>query len=124
MQTDNRKIATIAVAALLFIAFFLPWISFLGNFSAWDVVFGKLSRLFNSGEANFKYLLLLFPVSAILAIILEVRKAETSDVVKLKNIVCMLPMLLFIVKAIAFGVAIADERHGGGGGGGDIGGIV
>jgi|GEM_PF-5781951 len=60
MQTTNKGFI-IAIASLLVVAFFLPWLKFYIELSAWSMVFGETAKYVNS---SLKYVALLIPIAA------------------------------------------------------------
>lgn len=60
------KIWTIILSSLLIVGFFLPWIKVFVSVSAWDVIFGDVSKAVDIGS---KYFLVLLPLLGIYNII-------------------------------------------------------
>lgn len=91
--THKNKI--IIVAAVLVLAFFMPWLKYFLSLSGWDMVFGSLSSVIDSG---LKILVILIPVSA--GIILYGAAYNNENYPISKNILFRVPLVTIIITTL------------------------
>jgi hypothetical protein len=106
MQTLNRSIS-IALATILVAAFFMPLMRVFGNISAWDMIFGDVSRLI---DTDAKYIAVVIPAAGVLIFIGAVFNNE--DYLIPQRILFLLPILTLISLAIAIGINLEENSRG------------
>lgn len=95
MQSNTKGIV-VTIAAILVIAFFLPWITLFIGISAWDIVFGGIGQYANT---PFKYLSILIPVSGALIVYGAAFNGERYALPK--GLLFLLPLLTLIALTLA-----------------------
>lgn len=91
--TNKNKI--IIVAAVLVLAFFMPWLKYFLSLSGWDMVFGSLGSVIDSG---LKILVILIPVSA--GIILYGAAYNNENYPISKSILFRVPLVTIIITTL------------------------
>src|SRR5215813_8603964 len=95
MQANNKSII-ITTAIILVAAFFMPWLKYFVNFSAWDMIFGEAGQYIDTG---FKYIAFIIPLSGIMIIYGCAFNNENYPISKV--LLFRLPILTLITLTIA-----------------------
>jgi hypothetical protein len=91
MQT-NSKNTVIITAAVLVVAFFMPWISVIIGISAWDIVFGVIGKELNNPV---RFIAVFIPVSGILLV--HGAAFNNEKYVLPKTLLLLLPAISLII---------------------------
>lgn len=111
MQNASKSII-IALASALVAAFFMPWFKIIVSLSAWDMIFGEISK-FN--ESTFKYITILIPVTGLVILYSIVLNNENYLIPK--QILFRIPVVTIILivlsissKANDFGITFQKSE--------------
>ncbi len=103
MQTNNKSIIII-IAVILIAAFFMPWLKYFANLSAWDMVLGEASQYIDTA---FKYIALLIPIAGVMIIYAAAFNNENYPISK--SILFNLPILTLVIIGIVIGEKVSNN---------------
>lgn len=105
---QNKKIRIAIFSILLCSSFFMPWLSIFINVSASDIVFSSLSENFIS---NWRYILLLIPISGIIALLGII--FNNGKYIIPPGLLFILPLLSIVILIVVFASKATENGVGG-----------
>lgn len=100
----NKTIIRIVLSAAVIIGFFLPWFSFIGSVSGWDIAMTG-NEAPEAGQKIIAYAFLLIPIFALLVLIACLQKKTPGMLLR------MAPFLVTLILTILFIIGSGGEAE-------------